>query len=139
VGGNAQTKAMKKVAGSLRLNLAQYRELAAFTQFGSDLDQATLRQLTRGERMVELLKQVQYKPVPVEVQVVQIFAGNLGIYDKLPAAQVEACADALVEYLREHYAESLHELAATGKLDSVEEKLKAAILEFSGKYTPAAG
>ena len=138
VGGNAQTKAMKKVAGSLRLNLAQYRELAAFTQFGSDLDQATQRQLTRGERMVELLKQVQYKPVPVEVQVVQIFAGNLGIYDKLPAAQVEACADALVAYLREHYAESLHELSATGKLDAVEDKLKAAILEFSGKYVPAA-
>jgi F-type H+/Na+-transporting ATPase subunit alpha len=139
VGGNAQTKAMKKVAGSLRLNLAQYRELAAFTQFGSDLDLATQRQLTRGERMVELLKQDQYKPVPVEVQVAQILSGNLGIYDKLPALQVQACAEALVAYLREHYAESLHQLAASGKLDGLEDKLQAAILEFSGQYVPDAG
>lgn len=138
VGGNAQTKAMKKVAGSLRLNLAQYRELAAFTQFGSDLDVATQRQLTRGERMVELLKQDQYKPVPMEVQVVQILAGNLGIYDKLPADKVRHCADALVEYLHEHYADSLHQLASTGKLDGIEDKLAAAIQEFIGKYAPEA-
>ena len=138
VGGNAQTKAMKKVAGSLRLDLAQYRELAAFASFGSDLDAATMRQLTRGERMVELLKQEQYQPLPVEVQVTQIYAGNLGIYDKLPAAQVRKCADELITYLRERYAELLHALAASGKLDGIEDALKAAVLEFSARYAPAA-
>jgi F-type H+/Na+-transporting ATPase subunit alpha len=134
VGGNAQTKAMKKVAGSLRLDLAQYRELAAFASFGSDLDAATLRQLTRGERMVELLKQEQYQPLPFEVQVTQIFAGNLGIYDKLPAAQVRPCADALIVYLRERHADLLHQLAASGKLDGIEDKLKEAALAFSTHY-----
>ena len=83
VGGNAQIKAMKKVAGTLRLDLAQYRELAAFAQFGSDLDKATQRQLARGERLVEILKQGQYQPMPVEQQVASVFAGTRGILDKL--------------------------------------------------------
>ncbi len=82
VGGNAQIKAMKKVAGTLRLDLAQYRELAAFAQFGSDLDKATQRQLARGERLVEILKQDQYVPLPVEKQVLIIFAATNGFLDK---------------------------------------------------------
>src|SRR5204862_3291824 len=88
VGGNAQVKAMKQVAGTLRLDLAQYRELAAFAQFGSDLDKATQAQLNRGKHLVEILKQDQYRPVPVEKQIVIIFAGTNGLLDDLP---VEDC------------------------------------------------
>ena len=88
VGGNAQTKAMKKVAGSLRLDLAQYRELAAFAQFGSDLDDATIRQLTRGQKMVEILKQNQYVPMPMAHQVVVIWAGVNGYLDRLPNSDI---------------------------------------------------
>jgi F-type H+/Na+-transporting ATPase subunit alpha len=88
VGGNAQIKAMKQVAGTLRLDLAQYRELAAFAQFGSDLDKATQSQLNRGKRLVEILKQDQYRPVPVEKQIVIIFAGTNGLLDDLA---VEDC------------------------------------------------
>ena len=84
VGGNAQIKAMKQVAGTLRLELAQYREMAAFAQFGSDLDQATQRQLNRGARLVELLKQGQYQPLPVEKQILIIYAGTNGFVDELP-------------------------------------------------------
>ena len=86
VGGAAQTKAMKKVAGRLRLELAQYREMAAFAQFGSDLDKATLAQLARGERLVELLKQGQYEPMPIEEQVIVIYAGTNGFVDDYPVA-----------------------------------------------------
>ena len=85
VGGNAQIKAMKKVAGRLRIDLAQYRELEAFAKFGSDLDKATLAQLRRGSRLVELLKQGQYVPMPVEKQVVSLFAGTNGYLDEIPA------------------------------------------------------
>ena len=88
VGGNAQIKAMKKVAGRLRLDLAQYRELAAFAQFGSDLDKATQAQLTRGERMVEILKQGQYSRMPVEQQVIVIYAGTNGYLDDVPVDAV---------------------------------------------------
>ena len=88
VGGNAQIKAMRQVAGRLRLDLAPYRELAAFAQFGSDLDKSTQAQLTRGERMVELLKQEQYVPMPVEQQVISIFAGGNGYLDDLPVEAV---------------------------------------------------
>ncbi len=97
VGGNAQIKAMKKVAGSLRLELAQYREMAAFAQFGSDLDAATKRQLDRGERLVEVLKQGQYVPLPVEKQIVIIYAATNGYLDALPANAVQ-------RYERELYA-----------------------------------
>ena len=100
VGGNAQIKAMKKVAGTLRLDLAQYRELAAFAQFGSDLDKATQRQLARGERLVEILKQGQYEPMPVELQVASIFAGTRGILDKLKVESVLPFEAFLHEYLR---------------------------------------
>ncbi|MFL5924599.1 MAG: F0F1 ATP synthase subunit alpha, partial [Gaiellaceae bacterium] len=99
VGGNAQTKAMKKVAGRLRLDLAQYRELEAFAQFGSELDQATQQALARGERMVATLNQPQYQPWPVEEQVVAIFAGINGYLDDIPTAQVSRFQDELREYL----------------------------------------
>src|SRR5206468_2167015 len=97
VGGKAQTKAMKKVAGRLRLDLAQFRELAAFSQFGSDLDKATQDQLTRGERMVELLKQGQYEPLPVERQVAIIYAGTQGYLDDLPTTDIRDCETGLYE------------------------------------------
>jgi F-type H+/Na+-transporting ATPase subunit alpha len=136
VGGNAQTKAMKEVAGSLRLQLAQYRELAAFTQFGSDLDPATIQQLTRGARMVELLKQGQYEPLPMEDQVAMIFAGNNGVYDKLPVDSVRDAAAAFVTYLKEHNADVLVTIATAGRLDSVRDTLKAAALKFIEGYKP---
>ena len=100
VGGNAQTKAMKKVAGRLRLELAQYRELEAFSQFGSELDPQTQRTLARGERMVATLNQPQYQPWPVEEQVVAIFAGIHGHLDEVPPAQVPRFQDELREHLR---------------------------------------
>ncbi|HBI27830.1 MAG TPA: F0F1 ATP synthase subunit alpha, partial [Peptococcaceae bacterium] len=97
VGGSAQIKAMRQVAGRLRLDLAQYRELAAFAQIGSDLDKATMASLVRGERMTEILKQGQYVPMPVEEQVAVLFAGSSGFLDQLP---VEAVLDFEREYLR---------------------------------------
>jgi F-type H+-transporting ATPase subunit alpha len=100
VGGNAQTKAMKKVAGRLRLDLAQYRELEAFAQFGSELDPQTQRTLARGERMVETLNQPQYQPWPLEEQVVAIFAGIHGLLDDIPPDQVPRFQEELREYLR---------------------------------------
>ncbi len=121
VGGNAQIKAMKKVAGTLRLELAQYRELAAFAQFGSDLDKATLRQLARGERLVELLKQGLHQTMEVEYQVASIFAGTRGILDKLQVAAVPAFEKYLHEYLRAHHASVLETIVATGKLEGATE------------------
>src|SRR5712672_233676 len=99
VGGNAQIKAMRQVAGSLRLDLAQYRELAAFAQFGSDLDKATQAQLHRGKRLTELLKQGQYMPIPVEKQVIALFAGVNGFLDDIEVGQLRAFEDALYKYL----------------------------------------
>src|SRR5205807_7169679 len=100
VGSSAQTKAMKKVAGRLRLDLAQYRELEAFAQFGSELDEATRQALARGERMVATLNQPQYQPWPVEEQVVAIFAGINGYLDSVPPAQVPRFQDELREHMR---------------------------------------
>ena len=99
VGGNAQIKAMKQVAGTLRLDMAQYRELAAFAQFGSDLDKASQAQLARGKRLTELLKQLQFRPVPVEKQVIAIFAGINGYLDDRDASQVRAFEEALYQHL----------------------------------------
>src|SRR6187399_502931 len=101
VGGSAQIKAMRQVAGSLRLDLAQYRELAAFAQFGSDLDKATQAQLTRGERMVELLKQGQFQPMPVELQILSLLAGTKGVLDKLAVDQVLPFEKAMHRYFRD--------------------------------------
>ena len=106
VGSSAQTKAMKKVAGRLRLDLAQYRELEAFAQFGSDLDQATQQALTRGEKMVATLNQPQYAPWPTEEQVVAIYAGINGYLDDIPAQQVQRFQDELREHLRSEKARS---------------------------------
>ena len=135
VGGNAQIKAMRKVAGRLRLDLAQYRELAAFAQFGSDLDKATRAQLTRGERMVELLKQGQYRPMPVERQVAIIYAGTKGYLDDLPVAAVRPFEEGLYAHLDKSYADLVAELKAKAELtDSIEAKLKRAIVEFKEIY-----
>jgi F-type H+/Na+-transporting ATPase subunit alpha len=101
VGGSAQVKAMRQVAGKLRLDLAQYRELAAFAQFGSDLDKATQLQLARGQRMVELLKQGQYAPLPVEKQVLMLFAGTQGLLDDLPVDQVRAFETFLYQWMEQ--------------------------------------
>ena len=107
VGGNAQIKAMKSVAGTLRLDLAQYRELEAFAKFGSDLDQATLAQLTRGERMVEILKQNQYVPMDVEKQVAIIFGASKGYLDDIPVAQISDFEYGLFEYLEANAADTV--------------------------------
>lgn len=127
VGGNAQIKAMKKVAGTLRLELAQYRELAAFAQFGSDLDKATQRQLARGERLVELLKQDLHHTMPVELQVVSVFAGTRGFLDGLKVSAVRPFERYLHDYLKLHHKEVLEAIVATGKLEGpVEESLHRA-------------
>ena len=140
VGGKAQTKAMKKVAGRLRLDLAQYRELAAFSQFGSDLDKTTQAQLTRGERMVELLKQGQYKPVPVERQVVIIYAGTQGYLDDLPVERVREFEDGLYAFLDKEYGDLMHDLRAKYDMtEAIEAKLKQAITTFKERFVSAKG
>ena len=140
VGGKAQTKAMKKVAGRLRLDLAQYRELAAFAQFGSDLDKATQAQLTRGERMVELLKQGQYQPLTVERQVVIVYAGTNGYLDDLPVAAVREFETGLYASIEKDYADVMHDLRSKYELtDSVEGRLKKAIEAFKAEFTKAKG
>jgi len=132
VGGAAQTKAMKKVAGSLRLDLAQYRELAAFAQFGSDLDKSTQRQLTRGERMVEILKQDQYVPMANENQVAIIYAASQGFLDEVPIEDVAQWEIDFHAYMAEMHAGVLHAIAESGKLEAdTAEHLTAAIKEFS--------
>ncbi len=131
VGGNAQTKAMKKVAGRLRLDLAQYRELAAFAQFGSDLDKATQRQLTRGERMVEILKQGQYVPLPLEKQVAIIFAGVRGYLDEVAKEDLKAWETDFYAFMADKHADVLHAIRQSGQLDEkTEADLGHAIEEF---------
>jgi F-type H+-transporting ATPase subunit alpha len=117
VGGNAQIKAMKSIAGSLRLNLAQYRELAAFAQFGSDLDKATQRQLARGERLMEILKQGQYAPIKVALQIVSIFAGTKGHLDRIKVSAIGAFEPYLHQIASEEAASTLERIVTTGKLD----------------------
>ncbi|WP_462324430.1 F0F1 ATP synthase subunit alpha [Desulfoplanes sp.] len=135
VGGAAQTKAMKKVAGTLRLDLAQYRELAAFAQFGSDLDKSTQLKLTRGERLVELLKQPQYQPMPVENQVVTLYAGTKGFLDEIPVEEVQKCEAAMQEFMNTQKADVLKEIRETQTLGKeTEEKLAAAIEEFKKTF-----
>ena len=132
VGGNAQIKAMKSVAGTLRLDLAQYRELEAFAKFGSDLDQATLAQLTRGERMVEILKQNQYVPMDVEKQVAIIFAASKGHLDDLPVEQISDFESGLFEYLDANAKDSLDSIVSEGTIsDETAEKLEKAIKDLS--------
>ena len=135
VGGAAQTKAMKSVAGQLRLDLAQYRELAAFAQFGSDLDKATQARLTRGERVTEILKQNQYKPMTMEEQVVSIFAAINGYLDDLPKDKVLEFERDFVNFMHSANADILATIRDTGKLDdATEEKLIKAINEFKSTF-----
>jgi len=131
VGGNAQIKAMKSVAGTLRLDLAQYRELEAFAKFGSDLDKATLSQLTRGERMVEILKQNQYVPMDVEKQIVIIFAASKGQLDDLDIEEISDFETGLFEYLDVNASDSLASIVNEGTIsEDTGEKLEKAISDF---------
>jgi F-type H+-transporting ATPase subunit alpha len=135
VGGNAQIKAMRRVAGRLRLDLAQYRALAAFAQFGSDLDKATQQQLTRGERMVELLKQGQFVPMPVENQVISIFAGVNGFLDDVPVAAVRRFEEEFIAYVAKEYPEVPHAIRQTKDLsDQNQERLKEACKAFKTRF-----
>jgi F-type H+-transporting ATPase subunit alpha len=131
VGSAAQVKAMKQVAGSIKLELAQYREMAAFSQFSSDLDAATQRLLARGERLTELLKQGQYSPLPVEEQVVVVFAGVRGYLDNLEVSQVGSFEEGLLRDLRSNHSDLLKAIRSDGEIsDDVEEKLKLVIDNF---------
>uniref|UniRef100_UPI004072FDC4 ATPase Hybrid F1 with the ancestral core domains Chain A n=1 Tax=Bacillus sp. (strain PS3) TaxID=2334 RepID=UPI004072FDC4 len=135
VGGAAQIKAMKQVAGKLRLDLAQYRELQAFAQFASDLDEATRAQLERGQRMTEILKQPQYSPMPVEKQVVIIYAGTNGYLDDIPVEKVKEFEDGFLEYIESKHPDILEEIREKKALDDeLEEKLKKAIKEFKATF-----
>ena len=135
VGGNAQTKAMKKVGGRLRLELAQYRELAAFAQFGSDLDAATKAQLTRGERLVEVLKQDQYTPYPLWKQVAIIFAATNGFLDDVEIKKIRGFEKALFPFLEEKYADISHTIETKKDLSpELQETMKKAIGEFKADY-----
>ena len=136
VGGAAQIKAMKKVAGSLRLELAQYREMAAFAQFGSELDKTTQAMLARGVRMVELLKQDQYQPLPVEVQVIVIFAGVNGYIDDLSVETVREFERELILYLEKERKEIKEEIAQKKVLDEgLTKKLRSALDQFKKEFT----
>ncbi|SNS19946.1 ATP synthase F1 subcomplex alpha subunit [Humidesulfovibrio mexicanus] len=131
VGGAAQIKAMKQVAGTLRLDLAQYRELAAFAQFGSDLDKATQQKLNRGARLVELLKQPQYQPMPAQEQVVSLYAGTRGFMDEVPLDAVRKFETEMLEFLRNSKADIMKDIIEKKALDAdLEGRLKAAIEEF---------
>ncbi|KXG44653.1 F0F1 ATP synthase subunit alpha [Tepidibacillus infernus] len=138
VGGSAQIKAMKKVAGTLRLDLAQYRELAAFAQFGSDLDKATQARLTRGERTMEILKQDQYQPMPVEKQVVSIFSAIKGFLDDVLLEDVKRFEKELLTFMDTSHPEILATIRETKDLASdTEEKLSRAIDEFKKTFVPS--
>ena len=136
VGGNAQIKAMKSVAGTLRLDLAQYRELEAFAKFGSDLDKSTLAQLTRGERMVEILKQNQYVPMNVEKQIAIIFAASKGFLDDIEIGKVADFEKGLSDYLEANVSKALSAIVSEGSIsEETEEALKTAIGDFKKGFT----
>jgi F-type H+-transporting ATPase subunit alpha len=131
VGGSAQIKAMKKVAGTLRLDLAQYRELQAFAQFGSDLDEATQRQLARGERLVELLKQPQYQPRDVIDQVITIFAGTKGLFDSVPTDKVRQVESDLIDSMKSRNSDLLDSIKKDGAISADNEaKLAQVVKDF---------
>jgi F-type H+-transporting ATPase subunit alpha len=140
VGGAAQVRAMRQVAGKLRLDLAQYRDLAAFAQFGSDLDRATQAQLARGERMVELLKQGQYAPLPVEKQVAIIFAGTQGLLDDLPVDSIRAFEEFFHGWLERKHPDLLGEIRDKRELsDTLREGLTSAITAAKAEFIAARG
>jgi F-type H+-transporting ATPase subunit alpha len=135
VGGSAQIKAMRQVAGSLRLDLAQYRELAAFAQFGSDLDASTQAQLNRGARLVELLKQPQYNPLPVEKQVLIIYAGTNGYLDQVPVGDVGAYEAELYRTFELRHAPILKGIADKKQIDDeLKGQINAALKDFSQQF-----
>ncbi|MBI1963317.1 MAG: F0F1 ATP synthase subunit alpha, partial [Candidatus Rokubacteria bacterium] len=140
VGGSAQIKAMRQVAGKLRLDLAQYRELAAFAQFGSDLDRATQQQLARGQRMVEILKQGQYRPLPVEKQVAIIFAGTQGLLDDLPVDAAPEFETHFYGWLERKAPQLLGEIRDKKELsDAMRETLAKAVTDAKAEFVAARG
>jgi F-type H+-transporting ATPase subunit alpha len=139
VGGSAQVKAMRQVAGSLRLDLAQFRELAAFAQFGSDLDKATLNQLNRGRRLVEVLKQPQYQPLPVEKQVIIIYAASNGYLDSIPVEQVRNYETELYRFFDTRESALLAALAEKKQIDDeIKAALNKALEEFGKTFATTA-
>jgi F-type H+/Na+-transporting ATPase subunit alpha len=142
VGGTAQIAAMKKVAGKLRLELAQYRELAAFAQFGSDLDKATQNQLARGARMTELLKQGQYQPLSVENQVLILYAVTTGFADNLPVESLQRYERELYAFVSARHQPLWDELRAKGNdsksWDALQARMKTALGEFAKEFAPDA-
>jgi F-type H+/Na+-transporting ATPase subunit alpha len=135
VGGSAQIKAMRQVAGTLKLDLAQYRELAAFSQFGSDLDKVTLKQLNRGKRLTELLKQPQFSPLPTEKQVVIIYAGNNGFLDDLEVEQIRAFEDGLYQYLDSSQSALLNDIITKKTLDDdLKKRIEDALNEYKKDF-----
>ncbi|MBI2369271.1 MAG: F0F1 ATP synthase subunit alpha, partial [Deltaproteobacteria bacterium] len=137
VGGSAQIRAMKQVAGRLRLELAQYRELEAFAQFGSDLDRASQMQLARGSRLVELLKQGQYAPLPVERQILVIYAGTNGFADDYPVAALRRYEQELCEFIEKRHPDVLEQIRTKRELDdSLRGRLDQVLNEFKGQFRP---
>ena len=135
VGGKAQVKAMRKVAGRLRLDLAQYRELAAFTQFGTELDETTKAYLIRGERTVEILKQAQYVPMPVEKQVIMIYIATNGYLDDLPLESIKRFEEEIYPFMEKEYPDVEHSIATSKDLDeNTEKKLSEAITKFKEQF-----
>merc|ERR1712179_877382 len=138
VGAAAQIKAMKQVAGSMKLELAQYREVAAFAQFGSDLDAATQQQLSRGVRLTELLKQGQYVPMAIEEQVPVIYCGVRGYLDKLDPSKITAFEKEFLAHIKTSHQDILKAIAAEGKIsDEVDAKLKKVVMDFMASFTSA--
>ncbi len=136
VGGNAQIKAMKQVAGRLRLELAQYREMAAFAKFGSDLDKATQALLARGSRLTELLKQGQYVPIPVEKQVVLLYAGANGYIDTYPESSLKKYEQEVIKFMEDKYADVFSDIKTKKEIDaSIDDRLRKALDEFKGIFT----
>ncbi|KAJ1800854.1 Alpha subunit of the F1 sector of mitochondrial F1F0 ATP synthase [Coemansia sp. RSA 2399] len=135
VGSAAQTKAMKQVAGSLKLFLAQYREVAAFAQFGSDLDASTQFLLNRGARLTEMLKQPQYSPLAVEDQVVIIFAGVNGFLDKVPTARIVEFEQKFIPFVRSNHNDILQTISSKGQIDeATEKKLREITTDFTKSF-----
>jgi len=135
VGGNAQIKAMKKIAGTLRLDLAQFRELEAFSRFGSDLDKATMQQLRRGERLVEILKQKQYSPMPIEKQVMIIYAATKGYLDEIPIPYIQKYQEDLLSQAESLHSDILNSIKDTGDLKPENiEKMDSVLKDFTDKF-----
>ncbi|MEI8218675.1 MAG: F0F1 ATP synthase subunit alpha, partial [Elusimicrobiota bacterium] len=135
VGGAAQSKSMKQIAGPLRLELAQFRELQAFTQFGSDLDEATTKKIERGKRLMELLKQPQYQPLTEVAQVISIFAATYGLLDDVPVEKIRDFEEKLIEFITLHKKEIADRLYSGAKMDETAiASLKQAIEEFKKGY-----